>query len=253
MEASTYWTGLLSFWVNDLRRIMVMGASSDNGSMAGSPRVLLLDADTETMVDLVGTDKTQSTIVPSPWRSRVNHEFFPPGAAGFAADYDPARRRVVTTMHINASSLYRETWYLKAHTTPAEDTGGASVSVIDPVLVCETGGDTITITGTFPIGEPFNVYFGPAGDATDPKCYGGESYGYSPMSVDGTTLAFVVPPTAPSTSYISYQKGLNPLVTLSSDPVTVIDRHWPNKQHSTRAGFPPWTGVGPRRLDLEGS
>lgn len=118
------------------------------------------------------------------------------------------------------------------------------------LVIGEDGGYWITVPGTFPAGDDLEVFIGPNGDDTDPPCYGGQGYGYNPVSADGTELLLVTPPVAAGIDRIlSWRKVGGDLTQIGT--LWVVDRNHANKLHSSRAGFPPWAGVGARRLEGE--
>lgn len=111
------------------------------------------------------------------------------------------------------------------------------------------GGFTTTITGVFPVNVPLEVFIGPNNDATDPPCYGGEGRGYRPRSLDGTTLVLVTPPLSAGANFLNWREVGGPLNAWGG--VSVIDRNWAMRTYRMRGLFPPWCGVGSRRLELE--
>jgi hypothetical protein len=122
------------------------------------------------------------------------------------------------------------------------------IDTVDPDPISTAGGHLITLTGTFPVNEALPTRLGLAGDSTDPLCYGGQGYGYSPVSLDGLTLEIVSPPCGKGTATITityddydYQAA-----------ITVVERSWAEKLHTMRRNFSPWKALGARRLDNEG-
>lgn len=117
-------------------------------------------------------------------------------------------------------------------------------------VVAEDGGYEVEIEGTFPIGAPLEVFMGQDAADTDSPCYGGSGRGYQPISLDGATLRVITPPSSLGSQILSWRQAGG------GDPspvgeLTVIERNWAHKQLSTRVCYPPWAGVGRRRLEIE--
>jgi len=118
--------------------------------------------------------------------------------------------------------------------------------------ISEVGGHQLELTGTFPAGTDLEVYIGPSGDETDPPAYGGEDRGYRPVSEDGSSVAVVTPPLAPGTHSVSWRTAGSGSPPAVLGTLQVLERNWPAKLYIQRNNFPPWTGVGRRRLEIEG-
>ena len=117
--------------------------------------------------------------------------------------------------------------------------------------IAEDGGYELELEGTFPAGAELEVYIGPNADEdTDEPCYGGEGYGYNPVSEDGTTLTVITPQLGVGDQKVSWRQvgGGN---TAELGKITVVERNWPHRQFGHKANFPPWTDLGPSRLDSE--
>jgi hypothetical protein len=127
---------------------------------------------------------------------------------------------------------------------------GAFITDVSPSLISTAGGHLMTATGQFTAGAPLAVHLGPLGNVDDPLCYGGQGYGYSPISADGTTVSFVSPPLPKGDAGVTIIDGSDTL-TFPVGSVTVVERSWPVKFHQLRKSNAPWWAVGPRRLELE--
>jgi hypothetical protein len=115
--------------------------------------------------------------------------------------------------------------------------------------VSTKGGDVLQVSGVFAADTPMTAYFGENGDTTDLPCYFGPGLGYTGTSVDGETVQVIAPPhpkstTAKVTLVVSGEELVSPAIE-------VVERTWPSVGFSMRRSFPPWAGVGPRRLPLE--
>jgi len=111
-----------------------------------------------------------------------------------------------------------------------------------PPLTDESGGTLITISGVFPVGETFSVRLGPL------LCYSGrQGYGRHPESFDGLTIVCVTTPAAVGVQALTVTRDSNQ--ESATIAFTVVERHHQSKRLSTRACFPPWAGVGPRRIE----
>jgi len=124
------------------------------------------------------------------------------------------------------------------------------VVVVDRVYVTKAGGDAITLTGSFPKNMPLVVYFGPEGELGTQPVYGGYGNGYAPVSLDGTTLVLVMPPTAFVGNFdlnMYFESGDYTILRIG----TVVERVWPSKLHEVRRSFPPHTAVGAFRREAE--
>jgi hypothetical protein len=95
-------------------------------------------------------------------------------------------------------------------------------------LVGDLGGEELALTGTFPVGTPFDVYLGPVGDETDPPCYGGPGHGHRVVSDDGTTTTVITPPCAPGARFVTVRiAGTNESVgmdVVEESSEMVVDR-----------------------------
>lgn len=106
------------------------------------------------------------------------------------------------------------------------------------------GGETVTITGTFPRSTDLTVTIGGV------AAYGGSGFGTLPQSGDGLTVTVAVPAGLPGGDHaVVVDDGVAPAI--STDPIRVIERAWAQKVFSTRLAHPPWSAVGKRRLELE--
>lgn len=106
-------------------------------------------------------------------------------------------------------------------------------------VVTNQGGDELICTGLFPIGEALIATLG------GQPCYGGSGYGFTCWSSNGAELRCAAPPLAPG----SYTFTLTCLGTSKSiSPVVVVERPWRIKEQSINECFPPWAGVGRRRM-----
>ena len=119
----------------------------------------------------------------------------------------------------------------------------------DKSVVSESGGELLSVAGTFPAGEDLAVHFGPLGTVGDPPCYGGQGWGYSPQSADGSTLVIVLPPGAVGAATLTVDHPVEGTDTLAG--FSVVVRSYAQSVHSIRQAFPRWVGVGSRRLDGE--
>jgi hypothetical protein len=124
-----------------------------------------------------------------------------------------------------------------------------NVVTVDKVVLSTAGGELVTVIGTFPRDTMMTVHLGPLVSGEDPACYGGEGYGYQVFSLDGTTFTFTTPPMEKG------QVGLTVVWSVWSETLgfllSVVERNWPGKVFDVRKSFPPWAGVGNRRLELE--
>ncbi len=128
-------------------------------------------------------------------------------------------------------------------------------SVVGPdgtARVSSKGGELLTaalVSSVGFAGLPMQAYFGPLGTAADPPCYFGQGLGYTGASADGLTVQVTAPPTTKTAA-----AKLTIVVdgnTLVSPATEVVERTWPAAQFTMRRNFPPWAGVGARRLTLE--
>jgi len=106
--------------------------------------------------------------------------------------------------------------------------------------ITRQGGDEILCRGLFPIGELMTATLGGV------LCYGGPGYGYTCWSKNGTEL-FCSGPPLPVGSY-TFSVTARITTTRSIGPVLVVDRPWRTKEFSIRGCFPPWAGVGKRKI-----
>jgi len=129
------------------------------------------------------------------------------------------------------------------------------MAAVDAGIIEEVGGELLTIVNpsvTYPLDTPLEVFLGPNGNATDPQCYGGQGYGYLPEADNVTTLTIVTPPVgAGSPRYVSWREEGGGSIEVVA-VLVVLERNWPSKGHVARKSYPPWVGIGARRLDLEG-
>jgi hypothetical protein len=126
--------------------------------------------------------------------------------------------------------------------------GGSGGRDRGPTYLAPDGGYLIRLTGTFPINDPYEVFLGPSGNADDPSCYGTVGYGYLPQSIDGVTLD-LVSPSMTATGAISMSLRHVGGLLHAGPSFTVVERSWHGREFGMRVGFPPWTGVGSRRLE----
>jgi hypothetical protein len=110
------------------------------------------------------------------------------------------------------------------------------------------GGHDVTITGTFPVNEPIEVFLGPHGNHFDAPCFGGAGYGYNPVSANGLTVTITTPPMATGTQKVTVRISRT---NYAADDLKVVERVWRHKSYAIRSEFPPWSAVGARRLALE--
>jgi len=134
-----------------------------------------------------------------------------------------------------------------------EGAGGGGGAYPGPSLgftVAEDGGHELLIPGTFPTNTPLEIRIGLEGSSEDALCYGGRGYGYLPESQDGATVRILTPPLPvdPRNIVTWCEVAGTPAVI---GHITVLERNWAQKQHSSRICFPGWAGVGKRRLDIE--
>jgi len=123
-----------------------------------------------------------------------------------------------------------------------------SITGLSAAVGSSEGGTIITITASgLTAGTDLGVYLGTAGNDTDPPCYGGQGYGYTPQSVDGQTVNVATPPLDPGSYTLTLVQGP------SSDTIafTVVERAYYGRRFSIRKSFPSWVAAGNRRLDLE--
>jgi len=120
------------------------------------------------------------------------------------------------------------------------------ISGVAPSVFEELGGTELLITGTFPVLVPLGVFVGTLGDETDASCYGGQGFGYLPMSLDGVMVRVVSPQTVPGNLLLSiHAAGF----VSGTFPVTVVERVHRGKVFASRLLFPSWAAVGARRID----
>jgi hypothetical protein len=82
-------------------------------------------------------------------------------------------------------------------------------------LVGDRGGWPIQVGGTFPVGTPFDIYLGLAGDETDSPCYGGQGNGHRAVSEDGLTATAITPPCASGSRFVTVRiRGVNESVAM---------------------------------------
>ena len=67
-------------------------------------------------------------------------------------------------------------------------------AIAAPLVLTQEGGEELRLQGVWPAGQGLEVFVGPAGSTADAPAYGGEGFGYSPLSADGVFLSFVTPP-----------------------------------------------------------
>lgn len=123
-----------------------------------------------------------------------------------------------------------------------------TIASVSPLVFDQLGGQELALAGTIPTDHPIQAYLGPLGTTDDPPCYGGEGNGYSGFwSEDGATARCVAPPTEPGAVVLTLvQNGVTVNYSL-----TVVAAPHQTSVLSLRRDFPPWSKVGPRRLDLE--
>jgi hypothetical protein len=122
-----------------------------------------------------------------------------------------------------------------------------ALTSIDPELIGNSGGEQIAVAGTFPVNLGLTAYLGPNGDDTDPPCYGGEGFGYSPQSADGASLVVVAPPVDAGAAYLTV---VDPQTGDSSAlPITVVESPDHSKVFAMRSSWPGWVGLGKRSID----
>lgn len=120
-----------------------------------------------------------------------------------------------------------------------------TITAINPSVIGDEGGEELVLTGTFPELTAVKAYLGSAGDETDSPCYGGQGYGYNPMSQDGVTLRVVAAAGAIGSNWLTVVVG----VETAQIAVTVVERNFKTATFSMRADYPPWYDAGPRMLD----
>lgn len=105
------------------------------------------------------------------------------------------------------------------------------------------GGYEIVIDGAMPAGVDIPVRVGPAGDATDPLCYGGPGLGYAGQSADGLTMTVYSPP-LPTEEICNVTVDIGGLAIVGTLEVVAV----PIKTavESKRKLFVPWMAVGPK-------
>lgn len=111
-----------------------------------------------------------------------------------------------------------------------------ALTSLAPQLVGTPGGEAMVASGVFPTGVPLTVHLGPAGDSTDAVCYSNrEGYGYSPVSDDGTTVAFVSAPCEAGANKVTIYGGADDQWAA----VTVVEPPTGTKQVEVSRSFPP--------------
>jgi len=122
------------------------------------------------------------------------------------------------------------------------------ISGVNPSLIDHQGGLELVVSGTIPMGLPILAYLGPLGSSDDPPCFGGPGNGYSGFySEDGVTARCVAPPSEIGVMTLTLIQG----ATTQHASVTIVAAPHYGTTFSIRHDFPPWAGVGPRRLELE--
>lgn len=126
---------------------------------------------------------------------------------------------------------------------------GPVIGGIDRDVLSDAGGELITVSGAFEVGEVFAGYLGPNGDATDtPVRFAGLAKGATLDVVSSDTLQIVTPPVA---------KGTHQLTLIDSGgmsgnlEVQVSERSWPAATFRLRRGFDRTILTGPRTIDGE--
>jgi len=120
----------------------------------------------------------------------------------------------------------------------------ASISSVTPDMFDQLGGTELVIEGTFTVGRGYTVSIGAR------ECYGRLGNGYLCYSADGTTLRAVTPPIPSGESGAPTLTVFHTLEGSASIGVTVVEAAFGDEHHARRL-FPPWAGVGPRRLEIE--
>lgn len=124
------------------------------------------------------------------------------------------------------------------------------LSSVSPSVTDASGGQLLTIVGTFAVGNVYRVFLGPLGTSADGPCYSGvQGQALDVRSADGVTIECVAAPSTKGARFLT--------VTSPGDSgnlaVTIVERCWRDKVYRMRRSLPPWMDCGARRLALEGS
>lgn len=119
------------------------------------------------------------------------------------------------------------------------------IASITPLRADRGGGEKITLTGTFDLTKTYTVTVGGV-----PAYSGVPGHGNVVVTLDGTTIAFVMPPLAtPGAKTVGVTE--HPGNAFASTSIDALERVFGSAEFAVRRMFPPWADTGPRRLDLE--
>jgi len=130
-----------------------------------------------------------------------------------------------------------------------------TLTSVSPATVSSAGGSLLTITGTFEIGNQYNVYCGDAGTADDPPCYSGiRDQGNVVYPFNSTTLRCYSPYVNPSSGAAYDVLVVNIDTTeahILSSVVTAAKKQFYTSVYGLRKVLAPRYNTGPRTIDYE--